>query len=55
MRCFCQRKYRAKRLFAIACGAAVLALLFYCVPWWVFLMIGVFALLLAVWKILSDG
>ena len=55
MRCSCQRKNKAKRLFIIALTAAVLAVLFYCVPWWVFLMIGVASLLLAIWRILSDG
>ncbi len=54
MRCSCERKRRARRLIAVACGAVALALLFYCVPWWVFLLIGVIALLLAGWKLLSD-
>ena len=54
MRCSCQRKNRARRLLAVSFGAAVLALLFYCVPWWVFLMIGVIALALAGWRLLSD-
>lgn len=54
MRCSCERKRRARRLVAVACGAVALALLFYCVPWWVFLLIGVIALLLAGWKLLSD-
>ena len=53
MRRLCERKRRIRRLIAVACGAAALALLFYCVPWWVFMLIGVIALLLAGWKLLS--
>ena len=54
MRCSCQRKIKAKRLCAVALGAAVLAVLFYCVPWWVFLIVGVLALVLAGWRLLTD-
>lgn len=54
MRLTCERKRRAKMLLAVACGAAMLALLFYCVPWWVFVIIGMLSLMLACWKILSD-
>ncbi len=54
MRCSCQQKNKVKRMLAIALGAAVLAVLFYCVPWWVFLIIGVLALALAGWRLLSD-
>ena len=31
----------------VAIGAAVAALIFYCVPWWVFLLIGVASLIAA--------
>ena len=54
MRSSCQRKKRARRLLLVACGAAVLAVLFYCVPWWVFLIIGIVSLLLALYRFLSD-
>ena len=54
MRCSCERKRRARRLLAVAFASAVLALLLYCVPWWIFLGIGILALLLAGWKLLSD-
>ena len=54
MRCSCQRKVKAKRLFAVALGAAVLAVLFYCVPWWVFLIVGIVSLLAAGWMLLRE-
>lgn len=54
MRRLCERKRRIRRLIAVACGAAALALLFYCVPWWVFVIIALLSLTLACWKILSD-
>ena len=47
MRRQCERKCRAKRLLIIAIAAGATALIFYCVPWWVFLMIGVVSLLAA--------
>ncbi len=50
----CERKKRVRRLLLVACGAACMALLLYCVPWWVFLVIGIAALMLAGWKLFSD-
>ena len=47
MRRICERKCRARRLLLAAFGAALIALIFYCVPWWVFLLIGVCSLLAA--------
>lgn len=38
----------------IAIGAGVTALIFYCVPWWVFLLIGVVSLLAAGWMLLRE-
>lgn len=54
MRRVCERKQRAKRLLLVAVAAGLGALLFYCVPWWVFLIIGIVSLLLAAWKLFSD-
>ncbi len=54
MRKTCERKRKAKRLLLVAVGAACAALVLYCVPWWIFLLIGVASLLLAGWKLLSD-
>ena len=47
MRRQCEQKRRVKRLLSVALGAAAAALIFYCVPWWVFLLIGVASLLAA--------
>ena len=47
MRGICERKRKAKRLLLCAIGAAVTALVFYCVPWWVFLIVGIVSLLAA--------
>ena len=47
MRRQCERKSKAKRLLLVAIGAGVAALIFYCVPWWAFLLIGVVSLLAA--------
>ncbi len=38
----------------VAIGAAAAALIFYCVPWWVFLVIGVISLLAAGWMLLRE-
>ncbi len=38
----------------VAIGAGVTALIFYCVPWWVFLLIGVVSLLAAGWMLLRE-
>ena len=54
MRLTCERKRKAKRLLLVACSAAMLALLFYCVPWGVFVIIALLSRTLACWKILSD-
>ena len=54
MRRRCERNKRVRLLLAIACGAACMALLLYCVPWWIFLVIGIAALLLAGWKLFSN-
>lgn len=54
MRRTCERKQRAKRLFLVAIGAALVALVFYCVPWWVFLIIGIVSLLAAGCMLLRD-
>ena len=47
MRGVCERKRKARRLLSAALGAAVTALVFYCVPWWVFLIAGIVFLLAA--------
>ena len=54
MRKRCERRCRARRLMLVAIGAAVAALIFYCVPWWVFLVIGVISLLAAGWMLLRE-
>ena len=54
MRRICEQKQRARRLFAAAFGAAIAAVVFYCVPWWVFLLIGI-ALLIAAACVLLRG
>ena len=54
MRKNCERKNRARRLMLAAFGAALLALVFYCVPWWVFLTIGIVSLLAAGWMLLRE-
>ena len=38
----------------VAFGAGTAALIFYCVPWWVFLVIGVISLLAAGWMLLRE-
>lgn len=38
----------------ISFGAALAALVFYCVPWWVFLLVGVVSLLAAGWMLLRE-
>ena len=45
---------KARRLLLAAIGAGVAALIFYCVPWWVFLVIGVISLLAAGWMLLRE-
>lgn len=47
MRRRCERSMKARRLLLAAIGAGVAALIFYCVPWWVFLLIGVVSLIAA--------
>ena len=54
MRRRCERRCKARRLMLVAIGAAVAALIFYCVPWWVFLVIGVLSLLTAGWMLLRE-
>ena len=54
MRRRCERRCRARRLMLAAIGAAVAALIFYCVPWWVFLVIGVVSLLAAGFLLLRE-
>ena len=54
MRRTCEGKRRAKRLFLAAIGAGVAAVVFYCVPWWVFLLIGIALLLTAVCVLLRG-
>ena len=54
MRRTCERNRRVKRLLLVACGGAVAALVLYCVPWWVFLIVAIAAAFAAVWKLLSD-
>ena len=50
----CERKRRAKRLLLTAIGAVLVALFLYCVPWWVFLLIGGVSLLAAGWMLVCD-
>ena len=38
----------------VAVGAAATALVFYCVPWWVFLLIGIVSLMAAGWILLRQ-
>ena len=47
MRKRCERNVRAKRMLLLAFGAAVAALIFYCVPWWVFFAVAVVSLIAA--------
>ena len=54
MRRRCERNCRARRLMLVSICAAVTALVFYCVPWWVFLLIGVISLLAAGWMLLRE-
>lgn len=54
MRRTCERKKRVKRLLLVACGGACAALILYCVPKWVFLVIAAASLLLAGWRLFSD-
>ncbi len=54
MRGICERKNRTRRLLLISIGAALCALFLYCVPWWVFLLIGVVSLLTAGWTLLRE-
>ena len=54
MRGTCERRRKAKRLFLVAIGAALIALVFYCVPWWVFLIVGIVSLLAAGCLMLRD-
>ena len=54
MRGICERRRKARRMFLAAIGAALVALLFYCVPWWVFLIVGVISLLAAGCLLLRD-
>ena len=54
MRRKCEQRGKARRLMLAAFGAALLALIFYCVPWWVFLVIGILSLLGAGWMLLRD-
>lgn len=54
MRRRCERKCKARRLMLISIGAAAAALIFYCVPWWVFLLIGTASLLAAGWMLLRE-
>lgn len=48
MRRNCGQKQSARRLFGAAIGAGAAALVFYCVPWWVFLLIAIALLLTGV-------
>lgn len=54
MRRNCGQRGKARRLLLAAFGAGVLALIFYCVPWWVFLLIGTASLLGAGWMLLRE-
>lgn len=54
MRRRCERSARARRMLVVAFGAGIAALIFYCVPWWVFLLIGVAALLAAGFLLLRQ-
>ena len=54
MRRKCGQNGKAKRLILVAFGAGIAALIFYCVPWWVFLLIGVAALLAAGFLLLRQ-
>jgi hypothetical protein len=54
MRKLCERKCRARRLLYVAIGMGAAALVFYCVPWWVFLLIGVVSLLAAGFLLLRQ-
>ncbi len=47
MRRRCERNAGARRMLLIAFGASVAALIFYCVPWWVFFAVAVASLLAA--------
>ena len=54
MRRTCEQKRRIKRLLLVACAGACAALLLYCVPKWVFLVIAGGSLLLAGWRLFAD-
>ncbi|MBR0508230.1 MAG: hypothetical protein IJJ86_06430 [Clostridia bacterium] len=47
MRRTCDRNRGAKRLLFVALGAGAAALFLYCVPWWIFLLIGIVSLIAA--------
>ena len=50
----CEQRRKMKRLLLIACAAACAALILYCVPKWVFLVIAAVTLLAAGWRLLSN-
>ena len=54
MRRRCERSARARRMLFVAFGAGIAALIFYCVPWWMFLLVGVAALLAAGFLLLRQ-
>ena len=54
MRRTCEQKRRIRRLLLVAACGACIALLLYCVPKWVFLVIAGASLLLAGWRLLAD-
>ncbi|MBQ5991206.1 MAG: hypothetical protein IJL62_01505 [Clostridia bacterium] len=54
MRKNCERRGKARGLMLAAFAAGILALVFYCVPWWVFLIVGVVSLLGAGWMLLRE-
>lgn len=51
----CERKRRIKRLLITTIGAVLAALFLYCVPWWVFLLIGGVSLIAAGFLLFCDG
>ena len=55
MRRTCERNRKAKRMLLVALGAGAAALFLYCVPWWIFLLIGIAALIAAGVALFANG
>lgn len=54
MRKSCKQRNKAKRILLVACAGACAALILYCVPKWIFLVVAAASLMLAGWRLLSN-